>query len=145
MGTYFKKLIVRLHILYIFNTHVRFHIVQILFIIRSINLTQFGVLLNLTQFKFLLIEKFQTNLTNGNSKNQLNKFLSDRVFVNVVFVGFQLCFFCIQFLSPIWLGVIIGEREKWGRNGRGGYLVGVENGEARYFAHSSSPFGVVRT
>ena len=34
--------------------------------------------------KFLVIKKFQTNLTNGNSKNQLSKFLSDRVFINVV-------------------------------------------------------------
>ena len=37
------------------------------------------------------------------------------------------------------------EREKWERNGRGGYLFRVENGEAKYFSHSSSPFGIVRT
>ena len=88
-----------------------------------------------------MIEKFQTNLTNGNSKNQLNKFLSDQIFVNVALKDFSYASFVSNSFGWGWLL----EREKWGRNGRGGYLVGVENGEARYFAHSSSPFGVVRT
>ena len=97
-------------------------------------------MLNLTQFKFLLIEKFQTNLTNGNSKNQLNKFLSDQIFVNVALKDFSYASFVSNSFGWGWLL----EREKWGRNGRGGYLVGVENGEVKYFSHSSSLFGVVR-
>ena len=34
----FENLIIRLHVLYVFNTYVKFHVNQILFIIRFINL-----------------------------------------------------------------------------------------------------------
>ena len=38
MTTYFEDLIVRLHILYVLNTNVKFCINQVLFTIRSLNL-----------------------------------------------------------------------------------------------------------
>ena len=38
MATYFEILIVELHVFYAFKTHVEFHVNQMLFTIRSINL-----------------------------------------------------------------------------------------------------------
>ena len=38
MATYFENLTVKLHILYVLKTHVKFHTNRMLFIIRSINL-----------------------------------------------------------------------------------------------------------
>ena len=35
MATYFEKLTVKLHVLYVFKTHVKFHANQILFTIQS--------------------------------------------------------------------------------------------------------------
>ena len=38
MTIYFENIIVRLHVLYVFNTHIKFCVNQILFIIQSRNL-----------------------------------------------------------------------------------------------------------
>ena len=55
MTTYFEILIVELHILYVFNTHVKFRDNWMLFIIQSINLFLFIILeyKNL-KFKYLI-------------------------------------------------------------------------------------------
>ena len=38
MTKYFEHIIIELHVFYIFNTHVKFHVNFMLFIIQSINL-----------------------------------------------------------------------------------------------------------
>ena len=55
MTTYFENLIVELHALYVFNTHVKFRDNRMLFIIQSINLFLFIILeyKNL-KFKYLI-------------------------------------------------------------------------------------------
>ena len=38
IATYFENLTVKLHVFYVLNTHIKFHVSQMLFIIRSTNL-----------------------------------------------------------------------------------------------------------
>ena len=62
MSTYFENLTIKFHILYIFNTYVKFRINQILFIILFINLLYIYIYIILyhknMKFKYLIDEIF---------------------------------------------------------------------------------------
>ena len=54
---YFENLTVRLHFLYVLNTHIKFRVNQMLFIIQSINL------IFMHNFRLLIIERANYNLS----------------------------------------------------------------------------------
>ena len=60
MIIYFENLTVRLHFLYILNTHIKFRVNQMLFIIQSLNL------IFMHNFRLLILERANYNLSTCN-------------------------------------------------------------------------------
>ena len=113
MTTYFENLIVELHILYVFNTHVKFRDNWMLFIIQSINLFLFIIL----EYKNLKFKHLINNITidRWSSRNfanmenirrkcnpilNLSKFASNKIILSgVVTIS---CKFITKFVIKLW-------------------------------------------